>query len=78
MAAFWYLSFWQVQIYRLGSNLSFFSRFSQPAHFFRFKPDHLLLNRARFSGDNDIFGRFEQVQTCINMQVSPDNPINSP
>ena len=29
-----------------------FSRLSQPEHFSRFKPDHVLLNRARFSGDN--------------------------
>ena len=41
-----------------GSNLhvrikpDIISRFSQPEHFSRFKPDHLLLNRARFSGDN--------------------------
>ena len=54
-----------VFVFLAGSNLQvrikpvIFSRFSQPAHFFRFKPDHLLLNRARFSGDNDIFGRFE-------------------
>ena len=41
-----------------GSNLQvrikpdIFSRFSQPENFPRFKPDHLLLKRARFSGDN--------------------------
>ena len=29
-----------------------FSRFSQPEHFSRFKPANLLLNRARFAGDN--------------------------
>ena len=70
-----------------GSNLQvrikpvIFSRFSQPAHFFRFKPDHLLLNRARFAGDNlchnltFLAGLNLQVQTWINMQVSPDNPI---
>ena len=43
---------------------AFFSRFSQPENFYRFKPDHLLLNRARFSGDNLCynmpgFDRFE-------------------
>jgi hypothetical protein len=70
-----------------GSNLQvrikpdIFSRFSQPEHFSRFKPDHLLLNRARFSGDNLCYnltclaGLNLQVQTRINMQVSPDNPI---
>ena len=50
-----------------------FSRFSQPEHFPRFKPDHLLLNRARFSGDNLCYyltflaGLNLQVQTWINM-----------
>jgi hypothetical protein len=29
-----------------------FSRFSQPVHIFRFKPDNLLLSTARFSGYN--------------------------
>ena len=29
-----------------------FSRFSQPVHFSRFKPDNLLLSTARFSGYN--------------------------
>ena len=70
-----------------GSNLQvrikpdIFSRFSQPEHFSRFKPDYLLLNRARFSGDNLCYnltflaGLNLQVQTWINMQVSPDNPI---
>ena len=29
-----------------------FSRFSQPVHFSRFKPDNLLLGTARFSGYN--------------------------
>ena len=70
-----------------GSNLQvrikpdIFSRFSQPEHFSRFKPDHLLLNRARFSGDNLCYnltflaGLNLQVQTWINMQVSPENPI---
>ena len=29
-----------------------FSRFSQPAHFTRFKPDNLLLFTAKFSGYN--------------------------
>ena len=29
-----------------------FSRFSQPAHFSRFKPDDLLLSTARFTGYN--------------------------
>ena len=60
---------------------AFFSRFSQPGHFFRFKPVHLLLNRARFTGYNLCYyltflaGLNLQVQTWINMQVSPDNPI---
>ena len=70
-----------------GSNLQvrikpdIFSRFNQPEHFSRFKPDHLLLNRARFSGDNLCYnltflaGLNLQVQTWINMQVSPDNLI---
>ena len=70
-----------------GSNLQvrikpdIFSRFSQPEHFSRFKLDHLLLNRARFSGDNLCYkltflaGLNLQVQTWITMQVSPDNPI---
>jgi hypothetical protein len=70
-----------------GSNLQvwikpdIFSRFSQPKHFFRFTPDILLLNTARFSGDNLCYnltflaGLNLQVQTWINMQASPDNPI---
>ena len=70
-----------------GSNLQvriepdIFSRFSQPEHFSRFKPDHLLLNRARFAGYNLCYkltflaGLNLQVQTWINLQVSPDNPI---
>ena len=58
-----------------------FSKFSQLVHFSRFTPDHLLQNRARFSGDNlrynmtFLAGLNLQVQTWINMQVSPDNPI---
>ena len=70
-----------------GSNLQvrikpdIISRFSQPEHFSRFKPANLLLNRARFAGDNLCYnitflaGLNIQVQTWINMQVSPDNPI---
>ena len=34
------------------SNLFCFSRFSQPVHFYRFKPDNLLLSAARFSDYN--------------------------
>ena len=76
-----------VFVFLAGSNLQvrikpvIFSRFSQPAHFFRFKPDHLLLNRARFSGYNLCYnltflaGLNLQVQTWINIQVSADNPI---
>ena len=70
-----------------GSNLQvrikpdIFSRFSQPEHFSRFKPANLLLNRARFAGDNLCYnltflaGLNLLVQTWINIQVSPDNPI---
>ena len=70
-----------------GSNLQvrikpdIFSRFSQPEHFSRFKPANLLLNRARFAGNNLCYnltflaGLNLQVQTWINIQVSPDNPI---
>ena len=70
-----------------GSNLQvriepdIFSRFSQPEHFSRFKPDHLLLKRARLPGDNLCYnltflaGLNLQDQNWINMQVSPDNPI---
>ena len=58
-----------------------FYRFSQPENFSRFKPDNILLNRARFSGYNLCYsltflaGLNLQVQTWINMQVSPYNPI---
>ena len=70
-----------------GSNLQvrnkpdIFSGFSQPEHFSSLKPDHLLLNRARFAGDNLCYnltflaGLNLQVQTWIKTQVSPDNPI---
>ena len=52
------------------------SRFSQPVHFYNLKPDNLLLSTSRFSGYNLAFlsGSNLQVQTWINIQVSPDNP----
>ena len=75
------IRFLSVSNLRLKIKPAFFSRFSQPEHFFRFKPDHLLLNRARFTGYilcyylTFLAGLNLQVQTWINMQVSPDNPI---
>ena len=44
-----FLAGWNLQV-RIKPDI--FYRFSQPVHFSRFKPDHLLLNRARFLGDN--------------------------
>jgi hypothetical protein len=73
-----FLAGWNLQV-RIKPDI--FSRYSQPEHFFRFKSDHLLLNRARFAGDNLFYnlkflaGLNLQVQTWINMQVSPDNSI---
>ena len=43
-----------------------FSRFSQPVHFSRFKPDNLLLSTARFSGYN-----LEKYTGCLNLEKMP-------
>ena len=65
---------------RLGSNLAFFSGSVNLYIFPGSKPDNLLLNTARFSGYNlgynltFLSGSNLQVQTWINIQVSPDNP----
>ena len=67
---------------RLASNMSFFPGLhSQPVHFSRFKSANLLLSIARFSGYNlgynqtFLSGSNLQVQTWINIQVSPNNLI---
>ena len=43
-----------------------FSRFSQPVHFSRFKPDNLLLSTARFSGYN-----LEKYTGWLNLEKVP-------
>ena len=55
-----------------------FSRFSQPVHFSRFKPDNLLLSTARFSGYNleKFTGRLnlEKMPGWITLQVQINFP----
>ena len=46
-----------------------FSRFGQPVHFFRFKPDNLLLSAAKFSGYNQRY-TYRVLQT-IQMKLIP-------
>ena len=45
--------YWRINLYLFNDpTWNCFSRFSQPVHFSRFKPDNLLLSTTRFSGYN--------------------------
>ena len=51
---------------KMIQQLVIFSRFSQPVHFSRFKPDNFLLSTARFSGYN-----LEKCTGWLNLERNP-------